>query len=146
MPQNTNGIDLAGSLEHQIISCVDKFRLCELLEVQAFTDAPSARLDTYLRRYLKRPVPFLTAHVLKVYRYTGSGNAEIHEAAATYLDMRLYNAEWYDETIASIGWAIEHLEDGTSSPLTVAYEAFLEEATRAGDQDLLDFCRSLSKS
>lgn len=140
-PATNESVDLTSALEQQILSCEDTPALCELLDTQAATAAPSAKLDAHLRRHLDHPVPLVTSKVLQVYRCTGCDDADILEAAAAYLRVSLYNAEWYDETITSIGWANEHLADGTVSPLTVAYADFVQEAEREGDDELLEFCR-----
>jgi hypothetical protein len=90
------------------------------------------------------PVPNLTRRVLEVYRYTGVKDEELHSLAAGFLSLSHYNSEWYDEAIAAIGWATEHLKEGLASPLTEALGLLVEQAQLKGDEDdLLEFCSKL---
>ena len=134
-------VDLQGTLEEAILACRDERQLWDLLDQQAFVAAPSARLDAHLRKYIDHPVPFLTAKVLRIYRHTGSENRDIHQAAASYLNINAYDGEWYDETINSIGWANELLSERLESPLVAAYHEFLRQVEDQGHLELLEFCR-----
>ena len=136
-----SSINVAASLEEQILACQDIFKLSELLRAQSHTSAPSKKLDAHLREFLRNPVPHLTSQVLTVYRYTGCKETEILEIAAAFLQRELYHDRWYDETITAIGWANEHLKYGETSSLTSAYEAFLLDIELAGDSELLEFCQ-----
>lgn len=145
LPAKGASIDLQGSLEEAILHCKDLSELSGLLHKQAMVAAPSAKLDVHLRTFIDNPVPHLTALVFRVYRHTGSKDAVLHKAAASYLSLRCYNGDWYDETINSIGWANELIAASLTSPLTLAYTDFIVEAERAGDQGLLDFCNGYAR-
>jgi len=138
-------IDLSSSLEEAIFACREETTLWGLLDQLAFTAAPSAKLDAHLRKYIEQPVPFLTAKVLRVYRYTGSTDPDIQEAAAFYLNIGAYDGEWYDEAINSIGWANELLSEKSDAPLVAAYQDFLRQIEEADHQDLLEFCQGYER-
>jgi hypothetical protein len=140
-PASDASIDLQGNLEDAILRCDDLNALYGLLEKQAMVAAPSTKLDTHLRRLIDKPLPHLTAAVLRVYRHTGSNDLSLHETAASYLTLRCYDGDWYDETINSIGWANELLAGDRQSPLVTAYKQLLTEAEEQGHGELLEFCR-----
>jgi len=144
-PASGANINVQSSLEDAILGCNDVSTLHELLEKQATVAAPSAKLDAHLRTFVDKPVPHLTAAVFRVYRHTGSRDLTLHEAAAAYLTLRCYNGDWYDETINSIGWANELLDDGSKSPLVTAYQELLTEAADQGHDDLLEFCHGYGR-
>lgn len=133
------------SLEDAILQCDDQRRFHELLGKLASIGAPSAKLDDYLRQLIDNPLPHLTAAVLRVYRYTGSSDLSLHEAAAHYLTIGSYDGDWYDEAINSIGWANELVAAGTASPLVTAYQELLTQADKCSHEELLKFCQSYSR-
>jgi len=78
-----SSIDVRGSLEEATFGCTDQCALYELLDKKARVGAPSDKLDSYLRRFIEVPVPYLTAKVFGVYRHTGSRDLSVHAAAAS---------------------------------------------------------------
>jgi hypothetical protein len=140
-----SSIDVQGSLEEAILACTDMAALYELLDKQAMVAAPSDKLDSYLRRFIDAPVPYLTAKVFRVYRHTASKDLSLHAAAASYLSVSCYDGDWYDETINSIGWANELLSEGSDSPLVTAYRNLIVEAEEQGHDELLKFCGGYSR-
>lgn len=144
-PVSGTNIDLQSSLEDAILRCDEMYALCDLLDKQATVAAPSPKLDAHLRKFIEQPVPYLTAAVFRLYRYTGSSDLVLHEAAAAYLNIRCYDGDWHDETINSIGWANDLLANGSESPLLAAYRELLRDAEARGQQDLLAFCHSYTR-
>lgn len=133
-------IDVQSRLENAIIKCTDEPALYRLLDQHSSAAAPSARLDQNLRQFIDTPQPGLTAAVLRLYRNTGCRDVDIEGAAAAYLTVSCYDGPWYDETIISIGWANELMQEGDQSPLVSAYERLLNEIEELQHQELQEFC------
>ena len=140
LPPNPASIDLQRRLEEAIIECTDEAALYGLLDQHSSAAAPSTRLDRHLRQFIDTPQPGLTAAILRLYRNTGSDNVDIQMAAAAYLTVGCYDGPWYDETIISIGWANELMQDADQSPLVVAYKNLLHEIDELQHQELMEFC------
>jgi hypothetical protein len=145
LPSNPASIDLQSRLENAIINCTDEPALYRLLDQHSSAAAPSARLDHHLRQFINSPQPGLTAAVLRLYRNTGHRDVDIEKAAASFLKVSYYDGPWYDETIISIGWANELMEEGEDSPLVSAYEGLLEEIEELKHQELREFCEGYQR-
>ena len=113
----------------------DPIRLGSLLYLWGRTFPEEATVRAVCVRYLKQPIPGVTATCLKVLCDFWGLWRDYEEELARYLDPDIYD-EWYDEVIVAFSFVSRHPYGWTAQTLT-RYGNVEREAERLELTDLL---------